>query len=206
MKVLGHVGGSVEIPCSQSFASTNTKYFCRNPCTDNKDILIKSDNSSSGRYRLEDKKNGVFTVTITDLQKSDTGTYWCGVDRAVKDTYKKVILTVTDASPTTAPVRTSRSEEPSTSSSTSTISNSTPPSISPSISKTITSIQSTVSPGGSPTTLLYTVAGLVSIVIILGLSLITLYCKCRRTTIKSQSKFPTTTTRNPIFMPSFCRV
>ncbi|KAL6482058.1 hypothetical protein MHYP_G00101380 [Metynnis hypsauchen] len=96
IRASGHVGGSVKINCSHHFADTNTKYFCRDSCRD-QHILIKSHQSPTGRYRLEDLQNGVFIVTITDLQKSDTGTYWCGVDRYVKDTYHKVFLTVMDA-------------------------------------------------------------------------------------------------------------
>ncbi|XP_042620452.1 natural cytotoxicity triggering receptor 2-like isoform X4 [Cyprinus carpio] len=55
------------------------------------DILEKS---PTGRYTLKDSGEGTFTVNITDLQESDSGIYWCGVDRSVKDTYQKVILTV----------------------------------------------------------------------------------------------------------------
>ncbi|KAL6482057.1 hypothetical protein MHYP_G00101370 [Metynnis hypsauchen] len=97
IRVSGHVGGSVKIKCSHLFADTNTKYFCRDPCKGYQHILIKSGRSPTGRYTLEDSGNGVVTVTITDLQKSDTGTYWCGVKRYIKNTHHKVLLTVTDA-------------------------------------------------------------------------------------------------------------
>ncbi|XP_037399154.1 CMRF35-like molecule 3 isoform X2 [Pygocentrus nattereri] len=97
IRVSGHVGGSVKIQCSHLFARTNTKYFCRDPCEKDQHILIKSGRSPTGRYTLKDSGKGDFTVTITCLQKSDAGTYWCGVDRLVKDTYHKVLLTVTDA-------------------------------------------------------------------------------------------------------------
>uniref|UniRef100_A0A3B4CBC2 Immunoglobulin domain-containing protein n=1 Tax=Pygocentrus nattereri TaxID=42514 RepID=A0A3B4CBC2_PYGNA len=91
----GQVGRSVRIKCSHQFAVTNAKYFCRDPCTD-QHILIKSGQPPTGKYKLKDLGKGVFTVTIADLQKSDTGTYWCGVERYMKDTYRKVLLTVTD--------------------------------------------------------------------------------------------------------------
>ncbi|KAI4884142.1 hypothetical protein NFI96_032458, partial [Prochilodus magdalenae] len=97
IRVSVHVGGFVSFPCSYRDADTNTKYFCRYPCTADRHVLIRSGQSPTGRYRLEDSKNGVFTVTITDLQKSDNGTYWCGVDRFGIDTYIKVLLSVTDA-------------------------------------------------------------------------------------------------------------
>ncbi|KAG9262794.1 CMRF35-like molecule 9, partial [Astyanax mexicanus] len=64
----------------------------------NRDVLIKSDRmrnpNRKGRYTLLDEGSGVFTVTISGLKKSDSGIYWCGVQRMVKDTYLQVILTV----------------------------------------------------------------------------------------------------------------
>ncbi|XP_016417100.1 CMRF35-like molecule 1 [Sinocyclocheilus rhinocerous] len=83
-------------------ASTNIKYFCREPCED-RDVLVKSDQSPTGRYTLKDHGAGTFTVSITDLQESDSGIYWCAVDRSVKDTYKKVKLTVSNALDTNRP-------------------------------------------------------------------------------------------------------
>uniref|UniRef100_A0A8C1QSC2 Immunoglobulin domain-containing protein n=1 Tax=Cyprinus carpio TaxID=7962 RepID=A0A8C1QSC2_CYPCA len=90
----GHSEGSITITCSHSWASTNIKYFCRDPC---EDILMKSDQSPTGRYRLKDSGEGTFTVNITDLQESDSGIYWCGVDRFGFDTFTKVKLTVSKA-------------------------------------------------------------------------------------------------------------
>uniref|UniRef100_A0A3B4XNR8 Immunoglobulin V-set domain-containing protein n=1 Tax=Seriola lalandi dorsalis TaxID=1841481 RepID=A0A3B4XNR8_SERLL len=43
---------------------------------------------------LADSGNRVFTVTFHQLQLSDSGKYWCGVDRPGFDTYTEVILTV----------------------------------------------------------------------------------------------------------------
>ncbi|KTF93429.1 hypothetical protein cypCar_00038362 [Cyprinus carpio] len=100
MKIHGHSGETVTIVCSYSWASTNIKYFCRDPCKDSKDILVKSDQSPTGRYTLKDSGEGTFTVNITDLQESDSGIYWCGVERSVKDTYQKVNLTVSNDSDT----------------------------------------------------------------------------------------------------------
>lgn len=90
----GYFGKGATIICSHSWASTNIKYFCRDPCKDSKDMLVKSDQSPTGRYTLKDSGEGTFTVNITDLQESDSGIYWCGVERSVKDTYQKVNLTV----------------------------------------------------------------------------------------------------------------
>ncbi|XP_016139815.1 CMRF35-like molecule 1 [Sinocyclocheilus grahami] len=90
----GHSEGSITITCSHGWASTNIKYFCRDPCKDIKDILVKSDQSPRGRYTLKDSREGTFTVNITDLQESDSGIYWCGVERFGFDSFKKVRLTV----------------------------------------------------------------------------------------------------------------
>ncbi|XP_026072101.1 CMRF35-like molecule 5 [Carassius auratus] len=89
----GYFGKDATITCSHGWASTNIKYFCRAPCKD-EDILVKSDQSPTGRYTLKDSGDGTFTVNITDLQESDSGIYWCGVERTGLDTYTKVKLTV----------------------------------------------------------------------------------------------------------------
>ncbi|KAL6482056.1 hypothetical protein MHYP_G00101360 [Metynnis hypsauchen] len=169
--VSGQVGRSVRIKCSHKFAVNNGKYFCRDPCTD-QHVLIKSGQPPTGKYKLKDLGKGVFTVTITDLQTSDTGTYWCAVERYMKDTYHKVFLTVTDeVTSTAAPVKTVGSSERSTF---------PPPTISFSASSPAEESLSLESTGGHTGVILYTVAGLVAMVIVIGLCLITLY-KVKRT-------------------------
>ncbi|XDV15913.1 hypothetical protein PO909_015854, partial [Leuciscus waleckii] len=96
----GYSGKHIIISCSHKLASNNIKYFCRDPCED-RDILVQSDQSPKGRYKLEDSGTGTFNVTITDLQGSDSGIYWCGVDRTGLDTYQEVNLTVSKASSNT---------------------------------------------------------------------------------------------------------
>uniref|UniRef100_A0A673HCN1 Immunoglobulin domain-containing protein n=1 Tax=Sinocyclocheilus rhinocerous TaxID=307959 RepID=A0A673HCN1_9TELE len=92
-EIHGHSGKTVTITCSHGWASTNSKYFCRDPC---KGILVKSDQSPTGRYTLKDSGEGTFTVNITDLQESDSGIYWCGVERFGFDSFKKVRLRVSN--------------------------------------------------------------------------------------------------------------
>nr|XP_055062393.1 putative adhesion G protein-coupled receptor E4P [Misgurnus anguillicaudatus] len=70
-------GAQVTITCTHGWASNNNKYFCRDPCND-EDILVSSDRSPNSRFRLKDFGTGKFTVTITDIQVSDSGIYWCG--------------------------------------------------------------------------------------------------------------------------------
>ncbi|KAF4118217.1 CMRF35-like molecule 5 [Onychostoma macrolepis] len=89
----GYTGKGATITCSHGWASTNIKYFCRDPCG-YRDILVKSDQSPTGRYTLKEHRDGTFTVNIADLQESESGIYWCAVDRSIKDSYKEVKLTV----------------------------------------------------------------------------------------------------------------
>ncbi|XP_029601387.1 transmembrane domain-containing protein TMIGD3-like isoform X2 [Salmo trutta] len=91
------VGGQVTVGCSFTLAGNNNKYFCKGTCS-GKDILVETKgikNASQDRYSIEDKGD-VFYVTIKDLRKSDSGTYWCGVDRTIKDTFQELRLIVTD--------------------------------------------------------------------------------------------------------------
>ncbi|XP_055060139.2 uncharacterized protein [Misgurnus anguillicaudatus] len=93
----GYTGQHIIVSCSHAYALNNRKYFCRDPCK-NQDILVSSDRSPNRRFALKDYGTGMFTVTITDLQESDSGIYWCGVDRVVKDTYHEVNLRVSKVS------------------------------------------------------------------------------------------------------------
>ncbi|XP_045061787.1 CMRF35-like molecule 5 [Coregonus clupeaformis] len=98
MNVKDVVGGQVMFGCSFTLAGNNIKYFCKGTCS-GKDILVQTNgrkNVSQGRYSIDDNRYGVFYVTIKNLRKPDSGTYWCGVDRTIKDTYQEVYLTVTD--------------------------------------------------------------------------------------------------------------
>ncbi|XP_073670397.1 uncharacterized protein [Paramisgurnus dabryanus] len=107
----GYSGKYVIISCHFMEASNNVKYFCRDPCND-EDILVSSDRSPNRRFRLEDSGTGTFTVTITDLQESDSGIYWCGVERVGIDTYHKVNLRVSKESSFATTSRTSGKSNP----------------------------------------------------------------------------------------------
>ncbi|XP_062243916.1 uncharacterized protein LOC133953817 isoform X3 [Platichthys flesus] len=90
--VKGELGRNVTITCSHSNAYKNVKYFCKAPCR-NKDVLIKSSESSKGRYSIKDEGN-TFKVTISRLTEGDAGTYQCLVERVGLDTFQEVVLTV----------------------------------------------------------------------------------------------------------------
>ncbi|KAM4585563.1 uncharacterized protein PAE49_004779 [Odontesthes bonariensis] len=97
LSVTGVEGHAITIECSHTNAFSNVKYFCKGACH-NEDVLITSketDKESHMKYSIKDEGN-IFYVTIFDLNLGDSGTYWCGIDRAGVDTYNKVTLTVVD--------------------------------------------------------------------------------------------------------------
>lgn len=94
---MGFEGEKLSFQCSHRLASKNNKYFCNYPCKTTKDKLVTVE--SGGRAEaenitLEDRGDGVFSVTFNQLHLSDTGGYFCGVDRPGFDTYTSVHLTV----------------------------------------------------------------------------------------------------------------
>ncbi|XP_034150352.1 uncharacterized protein LOC105029359 [Esox lucius] len=105
LTVTGVVGGRVVIKCSFNSLDNHIKYFCKRLCLTESDVIIKTrvrKNYFEGRYSINDFGNGYFNVTIKDLERSDYGTYWCGVERDGVDSYQKVYLSVEEA-PTTPP-------------------------------------------------------------------------------------------------------
>lgn len=97
INVEGFEGEEVSFQCSHRFAWKYNKYFCKDPCKDSEDVLVTVQSGKrveSGRIALVDSGDGVFTVTISQLQLSDLGKYWCAVDRPGFDTFTAVHLTV----------------------------------------------------------------------------------------------------------------
>ncbi|XP_055014123.1 CMRF35-like molecule 3 isoform X2 [Boleophthalmus pectinirostris] len=94
----GSEGGTVSFRSFHKFAQDNLKYFCIDPCTSEKHVLAKVTprrSIVSDRITLLDHGDGSFTVTLSNLRRSDSGKYWCGVDRFV-DTFTPVYLQVTE--------------------------------------------------------------------------------------------------------------
>ncbi|XP_048051322.1 uncharacterized protein LOC125271286 [Megalobrama amblycephala] len=99
--VTGHRGERIEIRCSYKPGyESNSKYFCKGKCKYvlNKNIMVESGSPAKDeRFSLtDDKKNRVFTVTITDLRTEDAGQYWCAVKRSLPlpDLYSEILLLV----------------------------------------------------------------------------------------------------------------
>uniref|UniRef100_A0A667WGQ0 Immunoglobulin domain-containing protein n=1 Tax=Myripristis murdjan TaxID=586833 RepID=A0A667WGQ0_9TELE len=86
-----------DVTCFYTWAKGRKKFFCKGTCKE-KDILIETTQNryQNGRYMIKDTRTGVFYVTITQLTKSDSGTYYCGVYRFIKDSYKEVKIEVQD--------------------------------------------------------------------------------------------------------------
>ncbi|KAM8771463.1 uncharacterized protein AB9X84_008958 isoform 2-T2 [Acanthopagrus schlegelii] len=97
INVEGFERGEVSFQCQHKFARKNHKYLCKDPCKVSDDILVTVESgrrAESGDITLVDSGDGAFTVTFSQLQLSDSGRYWCGVDRPGLDTYTEVQLTV----------------------------------------------------------------------------------------------------------------
>ncbi|XP_067258899.1 B-cell receptor CD22-like [Chanodichthys erythropterus] len=96
--VTGHRGERVEIRCSYEHGyESNVKYFCKGECSfGNRNFMVKSGSAAQDeRFSLtDDKKNRVFTVTITDLRTEDEGQYWCGVEKRGPDVLSEIMLLV----------------------------------------------------------------------------------------------------------------
>ncbi|XP_030636345.1 B-cell receptor CD22-like [Chanos chanos] len=88
-----HVGETIKVTCSARLSGGgNRRYICKQPCNKH-DVLVTADQPSNGRYTLEDSGTGEFTVTISKLKKSDSGSYSCVVDSTA---YDQVDVTVVD--------------------------------------------------------------------------------------------------------------
>ncbi|KAF3707085.1 hypothetical protein EXN66_Car000258 [Channa argus] len=100
----GTEGGNITVKCSFYFSGSR-KLFCKGDCTTG-NILIEttSNRAQSGRYSIE-YKEGFFPstptlmyVSITQLNKSDSGLYRCSLDRRLRpDSHDEFKITVTEA-------------------------------------------------------------------------------------------------------------
>ncbi|XP_038566199.1 uncharacterized protein LOC119896828 [Micropterus salmoides] len=84
------------------------KFFCKNECKKEEDIIIETDENraQSGRYSIEYKEGSAFGlyVSVTQVTKSDTGQYRCGYGRALSpDSSNRIKFMVIDAPTTSKP-------------------------------------------------------------------------------------------------------
>ncbi|XP_024126578.1 uncharacterized protein LOC112145523 [Oryzias melastigma] len=100
INIEGFEGRPTSFSCSHKLAKSRTKYFCRDPCQAEEDILARvkpGERTAKGRLSLKDFGNGVFNVTFNPLQQSDTHLYYCSVDRVGFDTFTSVNIRVQKA-------------------------------------------------------------------------------------------------------------
>ncbi|XP_060914331.1 polymeric immunoglobulin receptor-like [Labrus mixtus] len=96
-------GENVEVGCSTSSASTR-KFFCREECS-LKDIIIETPRVSAqeGRFSIEWKqrpqtRSGDVSVKVSQLTKSDSGRYRCGLGSSLSSaSYTDIEIIVVDA-------------------------------------------------------------------------------------------------------------
>ncbi|XP_041961182.1 CMRF35-like molecule 8 [Alosa sapidissima] len=82
LDVIGQVGGSVDISCRYPQESTNiSKHLCKlSPESMCADLIASKTHETRGRFSIvHDRDQELFTVTIRDLTRTDSGVYWCGV-------------------------------------------------------------------------------------------------------------------------------
>lgn len=99
----GYVGKNVTFICSGwnvwVDVKVNVKYLCQEPCTKDKDIIIKAafgESEYKNRIHISNTAEGLL-VTLTDLQMSDSKTYLCGVEKYGYDSFIEVNLKVIDS-------------------------------------------------------------------------------------------------------------
>ncbi|NXI18298.1 PIGR protein, partial [Irena cyanogastra] len=97
----GGLGGSITHQCFYSTTPANKherKYWCKIAANGLCYTIISSSFTSSqyqGRVALGDvPQNGTFTVTLTGLRSSDSGTYRCGIGSTNEGLYVSLNLTV----------------------------------------------------------------------------------------------------------------
>ncbi|XP_026189415.1 uncharacterized protein LOC113146251 isoform X2 [Mastacembelus armatus] len=89
-------GGSVTVTCSLSAAEQNKKFLCKEQC--NKVLIETNSKAKSDRYSIDYGSRRFFNVTITQLTKSDSGRYRCGVGRQMsQNTCEEFEITLTNS-------------------------------------------------------------------------------------------------------------
>ncbi|XP_020562023.1 uncharacterized protein LOC105355073 isoform X2 [Oryzias latipes] len=105
INIEGFEGEQTSFLCSHKLASSRKKYFCKDPCNKDEDILatvVPGGRTVKGRLSLKDFGDGVFSVTFNPLQLSDTHLYYCAVERLGFVTYTSVDIRVQKALTTPA--------------------------------------------------------------------------------------------------------
>ena len=98
--VNGHERGSLTVRCRyDSYWKTYKKYWCRGADWSACETLVKTDTSEKSvkmdRVSIrDDQTDFIVTVTMEELRISDTGIYWCAIERTGYDPCFKVNVTI----------------------------------------------------------------------------------------------------------------
>ncbi|XP_076022620.1 CMRF35-like molecule 1 [Genypterus blacodes] len=93
--VTAEEGGSVTVPCQYgSRYEDYTKYWCKGDVYELCEIIVKTPKPRPpSRSSIVDDA-GFFNVTMTSLNKSDEGNYWCVIARIGRNVYTRVTVQV----------------------------------------------------------------------------------------------------------------
>uniref|UniRef100_UPI00398E70D4 CMRF35-like molecule 2 isoform X2 n=1 Tax=Pristiophorus japonicus TaxID=55135 RepID=UPI00398E70D4 len=77
--VVAELGGSVTVDCRYDMSyKDNDKQWCKGKYYLSSSVVVSTDQPEKGGVSLTDNKTqGIFSVTMDHLTKSDEGTYWC---------------------------------------------------------------------------------------------------------------------------------
>ncbi|XP_041655820.1 uncharacterized protein LOC121517830 isoform X2 [Cheilinus undulatus] len=101
-QITAHFAGEFILSCTYGADSYrfSKKYWCRGESRDNCEIILDSEGRAKStithRSRIVDAGGTKFFVKVTNLQFSDTGAYWVGIDKVYADIMTSVKVTVTD--------------------------------------------------------------------------------------------------------------
>ncbi|XP_042265115.1 uncharacterized protein LOC121895757 [Thunnus maccoyii] len=106
----GTEGGIITVTCDFNF-SGKKKFFCKEKCEEGNVLIDTTDvRAQNGRYSLEYKEgfypvySTILYVSISQLTKSDSGRYRCGLERTVlPDGFSEFEIRVSDAPTTSVP-------------------------------------------------------------------------------------------------------
>ncbi|EPQ19004.1 CMRF35-like molecule 1 [Myotis brandtii] len=97
--VRGLERGVLTVQCRYDpYWETYRKWWCRGAEYESCKILVKTNGSAFGvkeRVSIRDyRTNRTLTVTMKELRREDTDTYWCGIKRAGTDPGFRVKVTI----------------------------------------------------------------------------------------------------------------
>uniref|UniRef100_A0A8C4XCE9 Ig-like domain-containing protein n=1 Tax=Erpetoichthys calabaricus TaxID=27687 RepID=A0A8C4XCE9_ERPCA len=86
------------VECFYNVRSSNfVKYWCREDNQGNCEILCKTNTPQKNGDRIiisDNQTHGVLTLTINKVERSDVGTYWCGIEKLGLNAKASVTLKV----------------------------------------------------------------------------------------------------------------